>query len=1111
MNFATSQQVFNADELDRLTVDEVKTHACLAVRQLDDALGRPPFPNPSSPCCRSMAQNLISLLNHLQRRGRVSALDKCEEINMIFPVLCASLRSGSEGRQPCPQLMELLLEGLCYVHGLSSYPLHSTLKDAKEVLPNSPLTLKLFALTGALDVDSMCFFFSLPQTACKTGNEKTKGRRNRTEKVKGTPKKEVPQGSGNGERETSSFLVPKVMIRAALDVVLPQDCVKLLLSLMNGVEKFQHVVGSDAELASRILGVYGDHLIPSLHPMALIPCLDVPVLDVFIDIVQTHGEKMSLLTELVFLENPLTTWAAERLERLLRYCVNRVVRNEDAFGSVLVYVFLYRVLAKWREDALSACSIELEARLWCAVVNASLIVPSTAEKTDRFVKPLSILSQCIRLRHKIDVVRELNLVESGILSPTHAMALLEKLLTLIDSQQTPAAAISCAQPSASGGKKRSEKGKTSQSHQQNCERAEDDICCRCGFILEALCLVIWLSPSSNGSMYEMIKKAIESIASLLLAVKNSFDGRARPPTATWECFLHALLSTLYIWVPCEGSVENRDGASVTAKLGHKSNTALIAAVQVTHKLQCCGLLALRLPESYTSQQFSLGVYKSLLNVWLGGVPLLENFYVVNGFPSPTQSIGLVLSFIGQEQMMELVCAVSEDELAASLLASAVERAIDEGELNDQLLLSAFLNMQRCLLSSMELRCRGREEQQRREEEAMRVQLFASVQRTEEILKKAAEFEENLRLRNESREREHAFIQNIREGRLREREERHTRERLLAQENMQKALMTLTEMNVKTKNAKEVEQKERLRLYRIHFGAISRMSSFLESLQLSSARVMTIMNTLRHYISTMTQDALLEYVVTGNREVPGDIHPTDGVGCTIGAKSANVERVPSCESVEDAEHATFGNEKPTFWESVMQLVKSTAEDVENTDDVDNKAKKQSSLTQVATADTALSNGASFHKRVTPILNLFDYSLKRNEVFPNPLPMVEVRTAMRVLPQDTLARTSFTSVYDALLACQERGLCVIRDGSCTLTPLGFRYHVPFHDPNAKLVLQLERRRCEAGAMVARRNMESQGNGECCDAENDSDEVNNKRDLYETDSDADASVVQFCDEII
>ncbi|ORC90844.1 uncharacterized protein TM35_000072680 [Trypanosoma theileri] len=1068
-------------------VAAVVSQACELVRQLDAAIGPPPFTAPSPPAARTIALELVRLLRAVNSSGRTAMLAAHNEITRTLPVLCAALTTGAVDRQPCKLLMELLLEALVYVHAISLYPLQSTLKDALEVLPQSPVTFRLFVVAGAIDVDKMRSFLGIPQEPKK---DQEKGNSSKKKRQSANQKKNVPQEM-NSIGTNKMIEVPREILNVALDVVLPQDCIKVFISLFDSSSKFQYMVRNDTELATRVLNVYGDYILPSLRPTSFIDCLGVSLLDIFVDVVKMNGENMSLLTDSVLTKISVTEWSTERLVHLIRYCVERKVCKDEAFASLVVYTFIYRLLLLVSEvHDLTWFPIEDEAKLFGAVLHAAEIMPFSTGilptiEEERLIKPLSILAEGIKRRHTITSLTKV----SSIISYGTITTVLKMLKESLDAKLKPPCNTTTTTTTGSSKKKKGSKNNSkktvvppvttttssSSSLSVSFTNAVDDYC---KMMMESISLLLWLSPDEMvKSNSGLVCNTLESVAALLLpTTPTTVEEKTRrmPQTSTWECFLNLLLSIL--------NMQNMN--STTFILSQKGKAALLLAVQATHRLEVCGILAQRMPNIYAANSWSPSNYKVLLDAWITANTHVEKFYLPIFTLTSIESIELILALMDDAYLMELVQLLLNTESSLITLIPALKKVIlSEDKSNNSLgkELTGLSRLYESLLKTQEGRARTLEEEQQKKETEKRIRVLEAIQEKEELLANTKEFEREAQKRREAKEEEQMRIQRIREERQREKERKREQERKEQQVRRQKAAALVKEMALRTKVERLAEQQERLQRYRARVSSMTRMSTFLESVQLTPSRIMQVLLALRPYLPSMTHDDLLEFVVTGNRKVPNDMHTVENVDSSGNLKSPDKE-----------ERVCFSDEVPSFWDSVMQLVaQESGTDTGNTLEFVEKENEKETYNDVKDI------GVSFHKRVRIVLDLFDYSTGTNEALPDLLPSLNIRHAVRLLNSNKMFNGQ-----ELLLSCQQRGLCVMNNGVCTLTALGFRYHFPFHDPEMMLDIQFERRRAEVRAMLA-------------DVEpDDSDDYEDEESMnssYQEEEEEDDDVVCFADELI
>nr|CCD12429.1 unnamed protein product [Trypanosoma congolense IL3000] len=694
--------MFDPGELLQLTNAQLRETVGTTVRELDACLGLPPFPNPSSPQCVSLARGLVNLLAHVNEKGHISTLGGLEEVKMTLPVLCASLRGGSLEQRPCPILMELLIEALCYVHGLSCYPLQSLLDDVKAIISQSPIALKFFALTGALDVETLCFFLGIPQSRCCKEKKQRRSRNANGKACKITQGSDVSKLSLKEPTGDLTVVPSSAMIKTALDVVLPEECMKFLLSLLNNSPSFQRVVGVDTVMATKILDVYGDHLIPCLHPVALISCLDVTLMDVFIDTVQLHGEKMTLFTEPAFTQCSIASWTADRLGHLVRYCVTRNIQPRDAFGSVVTYVYMYKVLTEWESCGKTPTNVTVdeEACLWRASVKAALLVRSSAPEVDRFVRPLCALVHYIRERHTNELLHGIDISQSHVSSGENVGALVKEISTILEDVRH-----SVAGARDTNNKSRRKKCKTKPSMNETAFSSASvcELYTQCKQAVDLLSLVAWLTTSEDEVVQNATWQQLELAAELILSAENGgSSGHVPIPAAALESFQHAFISLMYMRrKPGRGAVEDAT-QDTTVPFGKKCLAALVSAAHVTHRLDCFCHLVRRFPCTLSFLSQSLELYNVILFVWVNDAPPLHKFYE-GPLPTPTHTVGLLLSLLCEERTDHLVQEIVDNYAIVTKLLPALQKLNGEGNVIDETARSGFLTLQRCLQRTLELR------------------------------------------------------------------------------------------------------------------------------------------------------------------------------------------------------------------------------------------------------------------------------------------------------------------------------------------------------------------------------------------------------------------------
>ncbi|XQJ29079.1 hypothetical protein NXY56_005116 [Leishmania guyanensis] len=439
-----------------------RTEAYRAIKAFDDALGRPPFPVEAPEDLVVKAQAVLATLANVVAAGKLKSLDGVDEVTTTLPILCASLREGTPNHTPCLYLYRPLLLAAAHVSSLSTYPISYLLRDAVQVLApqeapsptgssvkcavtttptetsrkiddsetevENEVTLFTFmALTHSLTPMYMRRFLrSQPYEASADGNRATckEGKGSAKQKVvaphKGDKEKKAhllsPPTSasginGGGEVGGNTLAVPRALLHCMIGAALSDECRAVFESFVDNTPKFLACVAGDGDLARRILDVYAARIVPKLKPSSLLPCLDAPLLDYYVDVVAASqgAGHVTLLSSHEFREVPRRTWDAARFSRLACAAMSRTIGAEDAMASLLVYVYLYLTYCDFSWDKTptapppsSPAAVEMgtamsvtEAHLITAVCKASnaVLLADSAPSSSAFVS-----SVCVQLK-----------------------------------------------------------------------------------------------------------------------------------------------------------------------------------------------------------------------------------------------------------------------------------------------------------------------------------------------------------------------------------------------------------------------------------------------------------------------------------------------------------------------------------------------------------------------------------------------------------------------------------------------------------------------------------------------------------------------------------------
>ncbi|CBZ28908.1 conserved hypothetical protein [Leishmania mexicana MHOM/GT/2001/U1103] len=376
-----------------------RAEASRVIKAFDDALGRPPFPVEASHDLVSKAQAVQATLGTVAAAGKLKSLEGVREVTTTLPVLCASLKEGTPNHTPCLRLYRPLLLAAAQASSLSTYPISYLLRDAEQVLApqavSSPtgssatctlasastapsrevdshdaevekeVTLFTFmALTHTLTPAYMRRFLRLggpgPSTAGNGANSKGgKGKGGAShagdtgnETRYSSPSTATGGANRAGEVGGSHSAVSCALLHSMIEAPLSEECRAVFESFVDSTPKFLACVAGDGDLARRILDVYAGHLVPKLKPSSLLPCLDAPLLDYYVDVVAAsqRAGHTTLLSSHELRDMALRAWDAARLRRLGCAAMSRPIGTENAMASLLVYVFLYRIYCDLRTD-----------------------------------------------------------------------------------------------------------------------------------------------------------------------------------------------------------------------------------------------------------------------------------------------------------------------------------------------------------------------------------------------------------------------------------------------------------------------------------------------------------------------------------------------------------------------------------------------------------------------------------------------------------------------------------------------------------------------------------------------------------------------------------------
>ena len=309
---------------------------------------------------------------------------------------------------------------------------------------------------------------------------------------------------------------------------------------------------------------------------------------------------------------------------------------------------------------------------------------------------------------------------------------------------------------------------------------------------------------------------------------------------------------------------------------------------------------------------------------------------------------------------------------------------------------------------------------------------------------------------------------------------------------QSALETLRRRAAQTAAHRDEVRRQRFAAYQQRLQSEYRVATFLEHLNLPSARVVATRDALRNVIDTITPDDLLEFLVSGEAKVPSDMQDEGGeeeeeeeeedlrMSATAAASAALQPAAPIGK--EQARAPLYSGERRDFWAEIMDNAVPSAPSAPSSTvrplpppSSSSAPAVPSTFAQNTPAEAAAPPPSqrssvacrkqSFHKRVSPLLDLFFYE-DGDEYgnVPDVMPSVRLRVAANVWPSARTQVLGFANLREAFDQMKQRGIVQVHGGVVQLTLLGFRYHFPFHDPDGMLEVYLREARERVRALMA-----------------------------------------------
>lgn len=1026
------------------------------VREFDRLLGRPPFRT-----SHELIECLVQLEHFLQHTP-FAELPKEKDIVHTFPIIASSLPHGFTAPQLFASIETKFVETLCrclvIVAPAATYSLTSLLKELRTNFVHVGDVVRLHAAAKSLDDETVAYFLrcGLPSVALAPAVAASKGKPHA--KLSSAGKGATAPASNPSL--TSAVLVA-LMESAGQSGLLSAVSVKAILQKVDTPSKFRSQFAGDPFHAARALQLCDTHkfnITPLTTPM-ITACLDAETLPYFI---RTLNNQTSLTVVDSF------DWAGDEWDR--RVTDDVLVRMIRSLSSELAadycgtngHLFCATMLVHTATARSAAVAIET------ARPAASLLLWAV-----RFVRS-STMSQAesceivlLRLNTFLRLVRHFRkIVESlGDGYREHEMDLhqcvgddlecISARIGVLVSQTLSVAPCVAVPADSSKGKKKDNKEKKKPAEAEASHRSID---------LQALfsgMVSLWLDWGAIArelmeSNSVTILRKVDAVSGLLLLIEPIGEHDMRNETASsMEQLIHYMAITSEAKFLSEPVVLTLDfllrHTSIARKLLHVAKSS--PHTPLSDVLDALMMHAATRDTHAPVLDAVLVEFIDLL-LTLPSSPLLASvLHSFNrcGILGTTHGVTLLYRHLRQEfhhqhDVETIIRSVIDEKECANGAAQVIIETWHH--VRDAIHEEATQAMERHVeamkrkIAEADVRRQRHEAEQR----AFQAERDANERRKADI---AAEAQRRLavidkRSKEALAKRKQAALDRLVQVQLRERE---------------------------TKKQKQMLRDQQVALFREKMALSKDLVEFLKILGLSEAQALNITSVLHHKLTTLHKDDVLEFVVTGSLEVPEDMKQRK--------EEARQKHLKHAAIFSDELTIESGASNTGFWKSVLEAVPQTDENA-------------SQLQLTAEDDlfdgvSNVKNGCSFHRRLAPLLDLFDFSWCQQEdfsfvtsedcatMFCIPLATIKaVLDAPLEIPKESpqtvhspsLARQfGYDDAVHMVFAAKKCGLLqvhVIDDlGSknVCLTPLGVSYHEPFWHEDGSLQKLLDQRVHEA----------------------------------------------------
>lgn len=1100
--------------------EKFKDRMKVLVRQFDEALGCPPFDHPSNAALR-IAEDLAVELEK-QNLETVMSLAQVPEVNYTFPVLCAAVPEGSATAVHLP-LFRVLIRSLSHLAPVVKYPLKNIVREATNILSLQDVVLINFLVsTNSLQKEQLEKIFHFGSSPPQKPQKK--------QKKKKMPQNSSFPGKDSACLDPSIALmeIPEELLLRIFSISMEEPLRSVVSRFITSSFVFETVTQRRTRLAEIIFERYSADLMPALRFSSFLPLLSGKLWAFFVELLdrQKNSDIIFSLTSEKVVGTAIYAWMEDTTNRwndVVSTATGTTALNHNfGWGSLLGSMFLLHCSLTISSQSCSMCVLEpfketlllFVLETVCAVGKCTFVDMNDDQHNaseSLWLDATEVIFHALHSKEgnlfssseRSQKVRDKLIVFRGWLVSTWEKKSADKALPSSSSASSIPPGTS-AEKNTLKEKRKSALGEKSQrTNEKGKGKAEVP---NNKSVLEEQKKVEESRHDTEKKMEkwvtilfyidELLQVSSKEKWNTLILLKGAFSdkvkGNLRDSSSlaktTWKLFLNhveafgkaVLLSSdpsvcfpLFELFPYLNKAINACamvGWIEPFVLSHKEDIHLwLRQWPVSLMVE----LVLAFPKASESLSDIQGSEKDALVLagrWFRLLMEQQKQSLFTALGNVKGSFDILLSFLAEKRRYPVRPQANRAEERAMLasdsfrffhtphenlretniLPEGSEQCSVEGEGAIE-----FLNRVELHLNELakEHEIQHRVNSATLTEKAMQ-KVVEDTQRLEEHHKyKALESEKEAKKQQEKEE--------IKEIVRKQQEEKERRKELLQQQLQQqrnRVREIAAEKLMKTMAEREATRKKQLEEYKEDSLRAFRAYTFLHSLGFTTSRVKEILDNVVSKKKDIRPDDLLEYVVTGHACIPQDIlndSDSDDVANELNCHGKDQENL--CNGCI-GENAAKKKSHTRFWEAVLE---------------DSSAWER----KLATTDNIPSPSAashSFHFRTALYLDLFCYD--GGDVYgklPETLPQVSLWLATKLIPSEEIAATGFRSVEEAFHQLSLKKLIRLKNTTkgtqktmAQLTPLGFRYHFPFHDSDKMLAVRLHGQKEKVLALLATR---------------------------------------------